>query len=119
MVSNQRLDRISSLPKEVCNLVLESSQIRDAVKTSFLSKCWRYRWMSMHNLVFELKDTNLMNFVAKVLFLHNDVISKFEIRNFLDCGAVALMSINGCMLSRKTLSHLVLLFHRQKPPHQV
>ncbi|KAF5199521.1 F-box/FBD/LRR-repeat protein [Thalictrum thalictroides] len=91
------LDRLSNSPREVIDEILSRMPIRDAVKTSLLSKCWRYRWMSMPDLVFnscsvllcveqEPITANLVNFVNKVLLLHKGIVSKFELDNFLEFG---------------------------------
>ncbi|KAF9609405.1 hypothetical protein IFM89_015746 [Coptis chinensis] len=116
------LDKISSLPEEVMVDILHRLPIREAVKTSLLSSSWRYRWMSMPNLVFDArslpaeaqKDSDQVKFVTNALLLHNGIISKFEVNNFL---------MHGCsdvdrwilVLSRENLNHLVLVFNQQNP----
>ncbi|MFS7906837.1 putative F-box domain, leucine-rich repeat domain superfamily, F-box-like domain superfamily [Helianthus anomalus] len=37
-------DRISNLPQELIELILEKLTVQDAAKTSILSKTWRHRW---------------------------------------------------------------------------
>ncbi|KAF5184294.1 F-box/FBD/LRR-repeat protein [Thalictrum thalictroides] len=115
------LDRLSNLPKEVINEILERMPINDAVKTSMLSRSWRYRWMSISKLIFnshsisfsnERGRTNadLVNYVTNILLLHNGMISKFEVNNFLESGC---SDVDRwiLVLSRTMLKDLVLVFH--------
>ncbi|XXG42538.1 hypothetical protein AAC387_Pa01g2794 [Persea americana] len=51
-------DVISDLTKDVKNLILTHLPIRDAVRTSILSKKWRYKWVSIPDIDFD-EDTLL------------------------------------------------------------
>ncbi|KAF5180686.1 F-box/FBD/LRR-repeat protein [Thalictrum thalictroides] len=127
------LDRLSNSPKEIIDEILKRLPIRDAIKTSFLSRGWRYRWMSMPVLVFDRRsdtfmrrnqvygleseqqiNTKLVNFVNKVLLLHNTTLSKFELNNFLlgDCSDLDQWIL---VLSRKKLNNLILVFKPAYP----
>ncbi|XP_071695467.1 F-box/FBD/LRR-repeat protein At1g13570-like [Rutidosis leptorrhynchoides] len=49
-------DRISSLPDNIIETILSLVPIRDAIRTSILSKKWRYNWNEILKLVFNEKD---------------------------------------------------------------
>ncbi|XP_071736579.1 F-box/FBD/LRR-repeat protein At1g13570-like [Rutidosis leptorrhynchoides] len=79
-------DIISSLPQNIIETILTFMPIRDAVRTSILSKKWRFCWMTMPKLVFDydlvrvlsdgrgnrhLTKSKLVNAIFHVLFIHN------------------------------------------------
>ncbi|WCJ35310.1 F-box/RNI-like superfamily protein [Euphorbia peplus] len=84
-------DRISSLPGHVVDQILSHLSIRDAVRTSALSRKWRYRWSKVPNLVFDSQCVSvqpqdqtvlrnkLVSVVDHVLLLHNAPIYKFKL----------------------------------------
>ncbi|KAK9276675.1 hypothetical protein L1049_006211 [Liquidambar formosana] len=87
-------DIISVLPKNVIECILEHLPIRDAVRTSILSRKWRYNWISIPQLVFEyqffgdtVEDKALreydqsMAIINNVLLLHSGPILKFVLRH--------------------------------------
>ncbi|KAJ0612071.1 putative F-box domain-containing protein [Helianthus annuus] len=45
-------DIITNLPDDLINPILERLPVKDAVRTSVLSKRWRYRWTTMRTLDF-------------------------------------------------------------------
>lgn len=112
------LDRISNLPKEVIDEILTRIPMRDAVRTSMLSRNWRYKWTCMPELVFDnlsvsattgtQNDSDLVNAVNHVLFLHNGVVSKFRV-NFAEKGC---FDVDRwiLVLTRKKLNDLTLRF---------
>ncbi|GAB4840207.1 hypothetical protein Ancab_020972 [Ancistrocladus abbreviatus] len=51
-------DLLSDLPLSIVESILQLLPIRDAVKTSILSRRWRYRWASVPQLVFDDKCVN-------------------------------------------------------------
>ncbi|KAJ9188551.1 hypothetical protein P3X46_003901 [Hevea brasiliensis] len=51
--SGGAVDRISNLPDAILHLILSFLQTVDAVKTSLLSKRWRYLWTSLGYLEFD------------------------------------------------------------------
>ncbi|XP_035842869.1 F-box/FBD/LRR-repeat protein At1g13570 isoform X2 [Helianthus annuus] len=87
-------DIISTLPQNIIeNNILSRMTLRDAVRTSILSKEWRYTWRSMPKLVFTRKMVKrpsnrcctllhkykLVNAIFNVLLLHNGpTILEFE-----------------------------------------
>ena len=52
---NRSTDRISTLPQEIIENILTLLPIGDAIRTSILSKKWRFYWTSMPKLVFNDK----------------------------------------------------------------
>ncbi|KAJ9558616.1 hypothetical protein OSB04_013230 [Centaurea solstitialis] len=46
-------DRLSNLPESAVSSILERLPVQDAVRTSILSKKWRYRWTTMTSLVLD------------------------------------------------------------------
>lgn len=84
-------DFISELPPNVTQLVLTKLPIKDAVRTSILSRRWRNSWGSLKDLVFDdrcathdanqlVVENRLQNFVTCFLLLHNAPISLFSLR---------------------------------------
>ncbi|GJY37927.1 F-box/FBD/LRR-repeat protein-like protein [Tanacetum coccineum] len=85
------LDIISTLPRELIENILTLLPIRDALRTSILSRKWRYCWASIPKLVFndklflgysyENKITNheLANAIFHVLLLHNGPLEEFSL----------------------------------------
>ncbi|XP_071735694.1 F-box/FBD/LRR-repeat protein At1g13570-like [Rutidosis leptorrhynchoides] len=85
MMKTQRLssDRIGSLPQNIIDTILSLMPIRDALRTSILSKRWRYSWTTMPKLVFDhnlvraisaggkrLVKYKLVNAIFHVLLIH-------------------------------------------------
>ncbi|KAK4764460.1 hypothetical protein SAY87_013898 [Trapa incisa] len=83
-------DRISDLPHSIVESILTRLPIREAVKTSILSRAWRYKWAMLTQLVFDddcaylpgelgpPKDT-LVKFVTRCLFLHQGPIHSYKL----------------------------------------
>ncbi|XP_023731484.2 F-box/FBD/LRR-repeat protein At1g13570 [Lactuca sativa] len=101
VVTCAKEDIISSLPEHLIDLILERVPLEEAVRTSILSKKWRYRWTKMGALVFDEQFFNkyskngafgrngFIMIIYKVLILHKGHISKFlldipNINMFLD-----------------------------------
>ncbi|KAI3763940.1 hypothetical protein L2E82_13938 [Cichorium intybus] len=90
-VQRQSLDRISALPQDTIENILSLMPIRDALRTSILSKKWRYCWTRMPKLVFndalvgvpsdieEMNKYKLVNAIFHVLLLHRGPISEIRI----------------------------------------
>ncbi|KAJ9559055.1 hypothetical protein OSB04_013669 [Centaurea solstitialis] len=84
-------DRLSNLPESLVGLILERLPIQDAVRTSILSKKWRYRWTTMTSLVldkqFSRKYANngaydhngFIRIVNQVIILHPRPITKITL----------------------------------------
>ncbi|XP_058740349.1 F-box/FBD/LRR-repeat protein At1g13570-like [Vicia villosa] len=88
-------DRISDLPINVIDEILGNLRIRDQVRTSILSKMWRYMWTSapqlrfdqdffesfLHHEDYEPEDYQpvVSKIITDVLMIHNGPIHKFSI----------------------------------------
>ncbi|XP_052209110.1 F-box/FBD/LRR-repeat protein At1g13570-like [Diospyros lotus] len=81
-------DRISYLPSNVIEKILTCMPIDDSVRTSVLSKKWRYTWVTLPELVFDdafyrklrITSTNeLLLIIYQVLLLHRGPILKFKL----------------------------------------
>ncbi|KAJ9558818.1 hypothetical protein OSB04_013432 [Centaurea solstitialis] len=119
--NHERKDKMSILPQDLIGLILERIPVQDAVRTSVLSKGWRYRWTTMTVLVFDEQfskkyeknrafgDNGLIRIINHVLILHNGPISKFYLyipRRHLD----SFQEVHQMMLlvSRKSVVELTL-----------
>ncbi|XP_016485511.1 F-box/FBD/LRR-repeat protein At1g13570-like isoform X1 [Nicotiana tabacum] len=85
-VEKDREDRISALPKNVIDGILELLPVEDAARTSILSKNWRYIWVMLPNLVLNKLFCNKLaarsqyvfkDNVDKILLQHSGDIVKF------------------------------------------
>lgn len=94
-------DRLSSLPSEIIQMIFSNLSLNDTIKTSILSKQWRYKWRIIPNLVFDLHDdlkafpqsanesyddqiSKMIHKVNKVLSLHIGDIWSFQFRTHVD-----------------------------------
>lgn len=87
----QPVDRISNLPDNVIDSILMHLTLRDAAKSSILSKQWRYKWVKLPQLRFDVTiwqeyEGNLesarMKFLLilyKILLLHLGPITKLRL----------------------------------------
>ncbi|XP_023898990.2 F-box/LRR-repeat protein At3g59200 isoform X2 [Quercus suber] len=66
---------LENLPEEILRYIISLLPTNDAVRTSILCKRWEYLWTSIPNLGFKIgskaKRTLFMNFVERVLLLHD------------------------------------------------
>ena len=90
-------DIISELPQNVLEIILCFLPIQDAVRTSFLSRAWRYRCTTIPHLIFDLESTDrvmekysqnddaelqayrFVSVINKILLLHKGPILKFSL----------------------------------------
>ncbi|XP_021902169.1 F-box protein At4g22280-like [Carica papaya] len=76
----EREDRLSSLPEDLCKHILCMLPIQDAIRTCILSKKWRYTYQSLQNLVFdssqftdaESRPDHFVEFIDQLLLHHDD-----------------------------------------------
>ncbi|KAK4434326.1 F-box/FBD/LRR-repeat protein [Sesamum alatum] len=81
------VDRISNLPPDIIDNILKLLSLTDAVRTSILSRGWRYKWLTIPHLVFDdnflwkLPDrhTDIASIISQVLSLHKGSIVKFSL----------------------------------------
>lgn len=90
------IDRLSHLPKDVLNQILVWLPMRDLVRSSILSRKWKYAWSSVPDLIFDREcqlalrgKQNLLNVVDRVLLLHSAPIRRFQISNRLNDNNIA------------------------------
>ncbi|XP_042757508.1 FBD-associated F-box protein At5g56370 [Lactuca sativa] len=82
-------DLISALPQDIIEKILTLMPMRDALRTSILSKKWRYCWTGIPKLVFddnlvkqssnmeeEIEKYKLINAIFHVLLLHKGLVSE-------------------------------------------
>ncbi|XP_058115018.1 F-box/FBD/LRR-repeat protein At1g13570-like isoform X2 [Magnolia sinica] len=106
-VQFRNLDMISHLPPNVIDVILMCLPLRDAVRTSILSRNWRYKWATIPHLTFdkrsvpssvddysdldelELVNSKLVNAIDQVLLLHRGPVHEFKCQNYLEsCPAI-------------------------------
>ncbi|XP_062004508.1 F-box/FBD/LRR-repeat protein At1g13570-like isoform X1 [Rosa rugosa] len=81
------LDRLSSLPDDVTEKILERLPLKEAVRTSILSRKWRYKSEMLQTLVFHNNCVStqthptysFVNIVDHVLLLHKAPIQTFQL----------------------------------------
>ncbi|XWS69556.1 hypothetical protein CRYUN_Cryun04dG0189000 [Craigia yunnanensis] len=77
-------DVISNLPENITESILVRLPIRDVVRTSILSRNWRYQWTTLPDLVFNAKDADedkLVKVIYRILCQHKGPINKFSLRS--------------------------------------
>ncbi|KAK7283805.1 hypothetical protein RIF29_13551 [Crotalaria pallida] len=89
-VGHNNIDRISDLPVNVIECILCHLPIRDVVRTSILSRKWRYIWFLVPQLEFgfdfflDCHDRNIGNqvpgIITDILLLHSGPVSKFTLK---------------------------------------
>ncbi|KAK4338126.1 hypothetical protein RND71_042613 [Anisodus tanguticus] len=76
-------DRISSLPCHVLEKILGCLPLRDAIRTSVLSKRWSYKWVVRSELAFDKANVDgglLKTITYQVLSIHQGPLRKFSFR---------------------------------------
>ncbi|CAK8543160.1 unnamed protein product [Lathyrus sativus] len=124
-------DRISDLPSNVIDAILGNLRIRDQVRTSILSKKWRYKWISVPQIYFEedffesfihLDDPVISQIIAEVVMIRNGPIHKFSVCVSGDCEFnISKEKLNMWIPFMSTdLTHLKLLTYCTPPDeHQM
>ncbi|CAL8176952.1 unnamed protein product [Prunus armeniaca] len=111
--SEMELDRISNLPSDVIAKLLSHLSVREAVRTSVLSRKWRYRSAMLPHLVFDhqcvsaQEHISFVNIVDHVLLGHIGPIHKFKLSRV---GGVATWDIDRWILhlSRNSIKEFIL-----------
>ncbi|KAL7110881.1 hypothetical protein ACP275_05G053700 [Erythranthe tilingii] len=86
------MDRISDLPRDILQRILYFVSQKEAVRTSVLSKSWRYTWRTRPNLdfseaTFKGKKQEFLSFVDNTLQQYRDqrlCLDEFHLRISLD-----------------------------------
>ncbi|KAL0366300.1 UNVERIFIED_CONTAM: F-box/FBD/LRR-repeat protein [Sesamum radiatum] len=80
-------DRISNLPSDITDNILKRLSMRDAVRTSILSRPWRYKWVTIPHLVFDevfhskvAGSFRTASLIYQILLLHKGPILKFSLQ---------------------------------------
>ncbi|KAF5733974.1 hypothetical protein HS088_TW16G00415 [Tripterygium wilfordii] len=82
------LDLITELPGNIVDNILRRLPLQDAVRTSILSKRWRYRWLTLSQLLFDYQPhqqldsfakTKLVIAVYQALLNHQGPLVKFSL----------------------------------------
>ncbi|XP_023731491.1 F-box/FBD/LRR-repeat protein At1g13570 [Lactuca sativa] len=114
-------DRISNLPEHLIDSILERIPVQDTVRTSIISKSWRYRWTKLKAVVFDKHFSNkfakngafgrngFVRIINQVLFLHKGPILKFHL-NIPNMVLDSFLEVDQWMsfLSRQGVTELVL-----------
>ncbi|KAL3361583.1 hypothetical protein AABB24_014449 [Solanum stoloniferum] len=86
------VDTISNLPCNVLDGILGCLPWKDAVKTSILSKDWRYKWVTCQELDFNdeffksfKQDEEAKRIIYQVLLVHKGPILKFRLCRITSC----------------------------------
>ncbi|XP_020224816.1 F-box/FBD/LRR-repeat protein At1g13570 [Cajanus cajan] len=81
-------DQISYLPSNLTDSILSKLSIQDLIRTSILSRGWRYKWTSVPQLAFEndffekckhLEFHETSSVITQILLLHSGPIVKFTL----------------------------------------
>ncbi|EYU45786.1 hypothetical protein MIMGU_mgv1a019214mg [Erythranthe guttata] len=94
------MDRISELPKEILQRILYFLSQEDVVRTSLLSKSWRYIWCSRPNLVFSDKNVYFQGKKQEFLSVVDETLQRYCDRR------LRLEDFHLCMSDRDSLSLL-------------
>ncbi|XP_077215647.1 F-box/FBD/LRR-repeat protein At1g13570-like [Tasmannia lanceolata] len=92
-----KLDLISNLPRDVIDTILVHLPIKDVVRTTILSRKWRYKWVRISQIVFNeqynppnfpllkkaLYHLKRVNIIDQVLLHHRAPIHMFECSDYL------------------------------------
>ncbi|KAF3615858.1 putative F-box/FBD/LRR-repeat protein-like isoform X1 [Capsicum annuum] len=111
---------LSNLPDNVIDVILMCLPCKDAVRTSILSKKWRYRWCRLTELTLDSsiwKGQDLLNptikftkVIYQLLSLHEGPITKFTLNMaFLEKTCPTIDKVIY-FLSRNQIQDLVLIF---------
>ncbi|RDX84109.1 F-box/FBD/LRR-repeat protein, partial [Mucuna pruriens] len=123
----EHIDRISDLPSNVIDVILQHLPIHEQLKTSILSRKWRYMWASVSTFKFvnnffekcnHLVCPQTSNIITEVLFVHNGPVLEFTLHIPLNYPIkMECLSKWILFLSRKGIKHLELV-NQQAHPYQ-
>lgn len=120
------LDRISDLPSNVIDHILACLPLKDAVRTSALSKKWKEKWHTVPHIIVdehlfhERSQRKLEGIINYILTRHEGKIEKFSlsIEKVKDCYNMKLWIWR---LSEKSIKELSLIIrrgqHNEVPSH--
>ncbi|GKB30318.1 F-box/FBD/LRR-repeat protein-like protein [Tanacetum coccineum] len=138
------MDRISNLPFSIIEVILCFLTIQEAVRTSILSREWRYRWTKIPNLefieeMFEVstdeaesssildqsfehpskrqkmnKKSKLMYAICQVLLMHDGPLHEFSLSLLPDTSLAKIDHIMFHLSKKTTVKTLKLEFHSMR-----
>ncbi|KAL4561326.1 hypothetical protein LXL04_033490 [Taraxacum kok-saghyz] len=127
-------DRIRNLPGHLTDSILERLPIKEAVRTSILSRKWRYRWTTMRELVFDEQfskkfaktgafgHNGFIRIINQAMFLHEGPLLKFHL-HIPHISLDSFQEVDQWMLflSRNGVTELILTnsIHRYQFPFHV
>ncbi|KAJ0901358.1 putative F-box-like domain superfamily protein [Helianthus annuus] len=86
------LDIITTLPQPIIETILCLLPIKEAARTSILSRDWRYKWTNIPKLVFSkpngkqiMETSKLIRAIHQVMSLRHDPIHEFTLSVDVDC----------------------------------
>ncbi|CAK8569935.1 unnamed protein product [Lathyrus sativus] len=126
-------DRISNLPGHVIDQILSYLPIREAVRTSVLSKIWKNKWYTLPNLVFNkqgvasegalVNQSKFVKIVDHVLLLHSGPTNMFKFSEYDLICDVLVTDIDRWVLhlTGRSIKKLVLEFlpHEEKEYYKI
>ncbi|KAK2983918.1 hypothetical protein RJ640_017839 [Escallonia rubra] len=82
-IKSAKADIISNLPRDIIANILKRMPIKYVVRTSMLSRKWRYNWSTIPELEFGqqfFENSDSVSIISKLLLLHSGPILKFVIQ---------------------------------------
>lgn len=125
-VSEDMEDRISNLPIEIIDLILDYMPVRDAARASILSRKWRYIWPMHPKLIFDehsfrvirhgsliMPDNNIDKIINKILLQHMGPVVKFLLDlSYINSAQYSDVDQWLFFLSRNCLEKLSLMYSK-------
>ncbi|XP_012829102.1 PREDICTED: F-box/FBD/LRR-repeat protein At1g13570-like [Erythranthe guttata] len=72
------MDKISELPKDILQRILYFLSQKEAIRTSLLSKSWRYTWCTRLNVDLDFSDVAFKKNKQKFIFVVNDTLQRYR-----------------------------------------
>nr|XP_016509658.1 PREDICTED: F-box/FBD/LRR-repeat protein At1g13570-like [Nicotiana tabacum] len=120
------LDVLSYLPENILDNILVCLPLRDAVRTSILSKKWRCKWcrlpvLTLDQALWETTNNSIplairfIDIIYDLLTLHVGPITQFTLSSIADLGNYPKIDKLVSFLSRNGIQHLALQFPKDNP----
>ncbi|XP_011074582.1 F-box/FBD/LRR-repeat protein At1g13570-like [Sesamum indicum] len=116
-------DRLSNLPRNIMDNILKSLSVVEAVRTSILSREWRYKWVTIPHLCFNWKTFppkstqkyKPSSVIYQVLLLHKGPIVKFSLKTGYPVIYIDHLDQSLQFLSNHPIEELTLDYHPLRP----
>ncbi|KAJ0612087.1 putative F-box domain, FBD domain, leucine-rich repeat domain superfamily [Helianthus annuus] len=124
-------DMITNLPEDLINPILERLPVKDAVRTSVLSKRWRYRWTTMRTLDFHFgfsgqflnigayQHNGFTRVISQIMIHHQGPISTFLLHIPKEIVLHSFQEVDLWMLILSRNNLRVLLFRNSNRIYQI